>query len=140
MISLDSIKAKLKKIAVSEGKQFDYLLTLYVIERMIYRISISKYSDKFILKGGLLMYTILDEKARVTKAVDLLAKEFDNSIENISRVFHEIIGIEADDAIKFDIDSLTAEKIKEDADYEGVRIKIVAYLDRTRKVLQMDIM
>lgn len=140
MISPDSIKAKLKKIAVSEGKQFDYLLTLYVIERMIYRISISKYSDKFILKGGLLMYTILDEKARVTKAVDLLAKEFDNSIENISRVFHEIIGIEADDAIKFDIDSLTAEKIKEDADYEGVRIKIVAYLDRTRKVLQMDIM
>lgn len=140
MISPDSIKAKLKKIAVSEGKQFDYLLTLYVIERMIYRISISKYSDKFILKGGLLMYTILDEKARVTKDVDLLAKEFDNSIENISRVFHEIIGIEADDAIKFDIDSLTAEKIKEDADYEGVRIKIVAYLDRTRKVLQMDIM
>ena len=135
----DSIKAKLKNIAVKEGKQFDYLLTLYLIERLLYRISISKYADKFILKGGVLLYIVLEEKARAIKDIDMLARQVNNSLESVEAIFKSVCKIKEDDAIDFDLNTLTVEKIKEDADYEGVRVKVTAFLDRTKKVLQMDI-
>lgn len=135
----DSIKAKLKNIAVKEGKQYDYLLTLYLIERLLYRISISEYADKFVLKGGVLLYIVLEEKARATKDIDMLARKLNNSLENIEAIFKSVCEIKVDDAMEFDLNTLTVEKIKEDADYEGVRVKVTAFLDRTKKVLQMDI-
>jgi hypothetical protein len=55
------------------------------------------------------------------------------------RVFRNICAIEADDAIRFDLDSIAAERIKESADYEGVRIKVTGYLDKSRQVLQFDV-
>jgi Domain of unknown function (DUF1814). len=134
-----SIKEKLKNVAKREGKPFDYLLTLYLIERFLYRLSISRYADKFVLKGGVLLYTILDEKARATKDVDMLARELNNSLENFSDILREICTMESDDALFFDVETLSTERIKEDAAYEGVRVKISAFLDRTKKVLQMDI-
>lgn len=134
-----SIKEKLKNVAKREGKPFDYLLTLYLIERFLYRLSISRYADKFVLKGGVLLYTILDEKARATKDVDMLARELNNSLEDFSDILREICMIESDDALFFDVETLSTERIKEDAAYEGVRVKISAFLDRTKKVLQMDI-
>jgi len=134
-----SIKEKLKNVAKREGKPFDYLLTLYLIERFLYRLSISRYADKFVLKGGVLLYTILDEKARATKDVDMLARELNNSLEDFSDILREICMMESDDALFFDVETLSTERIKEDAAYEGVRVKISAFLDRTKKVLQMDI-
>ena len=134
-----SIKEKLKNVAKREGKPFDYLLTLYLIERFLYRLSISRYADKFVLKGGVLLYTILEEKARATKDVDMLARELTNSLEDFSDILREICMMESDDALFFDVETLSTERIKEDAAYEGVRVKISAFLDRTKKVLQMDI-
>ena len=134
-----SVKEKLKNVAKREGKPFDYLLTLYLIERFLYRLSISRYADKFVLKGGVLLYTILDEKARATKDVDMLARELNNSLENFADILREICMMESGDALFFDVATLSTERIKEDAAYEGVRVKISAFLDRTKKVLQMDI-
>ncbi|MGD9567494.1 MAG: nucleotidyl transferase AbiEii/AbiGii toxin family protein [Sedimentibacter sp.] len=139
MIKPVSIKAKLKNLAVKEAKQFDYLLNLYIVERLLYRISISEYAEKFVLKGGLLLYTILEDKARVTKDIDMLARQLNNSLDNLERIFRIICSINVEDAIKFDLSTLRVERIKEDADYEGVRVKITAFLDKTKKVLQMDI-
>lgn len=139
MRNADSIKAKLKNIAVTQNKQFDYLLMLYFIERLLFRVSISKYRTAFVLKGGLLLYTILDEKARATKDVDFLAREMENTLEELESIFREICTINSDDAVLFDISTLKAERIKEDADYEGVRVKVVAHLDRSKKMLQFDI-
>ena len=139
MSKADSIKMQLKNIAKKEHKQFDYLLMLYMIERLLYRISISNYSNLFVLKGGLLLYTILDEKARATKDIDLLAIQLASTLDSITDIFKEICLIKSDDAIDFDISSITGQRIKEDADYEGVRIKVTAYIDKSRKVLQLDI-
>jgi len=139
MIKPVSIKAKLKNLAIKEGKQFDYLLNLYIIERILYRISKSDYADKFVLKGGLLLYTILEDKARTTKDIDMLARQLNNSLENLETIFINICSIIAEDAIDFDLSTLKVERIKEDADYEGVRVRITAFLDRTKKVLQLDI-
>lgn len=110
-----------------------------MIERLLYRISISDYSNSFVLKGGLLLYTILDEKARVTKDIALLAIQLTNTLDNITDKFKEICSIEIDDAIVFDIDSINAQRINENSDYKGVRIKITAYIEKSRKVLQFDI-
>jgi len=139
MIKPVSIKAKLKKLAIKDGKQFDYLLNLYIIERLLYRLSKSDYADKFVLKGGLLLYIILEYKARTTKDIDMLARQLNNSLENLEIIFRNICSISAEDAIDFDLSTLKVERIKEDADYEGVRVRITAYLDRTKKVLQIDI-
>ena len=106
MTKADSIKAKLKNLAVKEGKQFDYLLMLYFIERLLYRLSISRYANAFVLKGGLLLYTILDEKARATKDVDMLARQLKNTLEEIEKAFKEICSIVADDAVIFDISTI----------------------------------
>jgi hypothetical protein len=56
MISAESVKAKLKKAADSESKDFDYVLMHYFIERLLYRLSVSPYVGNFTLKGGLLLY------------------------------------------------------------------------------------
>jgi len=139
MSKADSIKARLKNLAIAKQEQFDYLLMLYFIERILYRLSISKYGDIFVLKGGLLLYTILDDKARATKDIDLLAKELASTLDGLQQIFKEICSIEADDAIYFDTETISAERIKEDADYEGVRIKVTAFLDKSKKILQFDI-
>lgn len=139
MSNADSIKIKLKKIAIAESKPFDYLLMHYMIERFLYRLSVSSYVNNFILKGGLFLYSVLDNDARTTKDIDFLARQISNIPEELSMVFSEIAVIPSDDAVRFDADTITFERIKEDADYQGVRIKLTGYLDKSRHVLQFDI-
>jgi len=133
------VKAKLKKIADETGKDFGHLLMHYFIERLLYRLSISPYADNFILKGGLLLYTVLEHKARATRDIDFLAQRINNVPDKMLKIFAEIAVLPSDDAVVFDIETLTAERIKEDVEYEGLRIKLTGYLDRSRHVLQFDI-
>lgn len=139
MINPDSIKARLKQLAIKVDKPYDYLMMHYFVERLLYRLSISQYAEQFILKGGMLLYTMLDNDARATKDVDFLAKQLKNTPEELIGIFRKICAIEADDAILFDLDSIAADRIKEDADYEGVRVKVIGYLDKSHHVLQFDI-
>jgi len=134
-----SIRARLKNIADKERKPFDFILMLYLAERLLFRLSISRYSEHFVLKGGLLLYLILNEKARATKDIDLLAKEISGSPDTFRDIFAEISAMTSDDAATYDPDSIIAEKIKEDTDNEGVRIKVIAHLGNARKSLQFDI-
>ena len=138
-VSAESIKAKLKKEADSSAKDFDFLLLHYFIERLLYRLSISPYANNFILKGGLLLYTVLNSRGRATKDIDFLAEKIKNAPDELIRIFTEIATISANDAVSFDTEKITAERIKEDADYQGLRIKLMAYLDRSRHVLHFDI-
>jgi len=134
-----SIRARLKDIADKEHKQFDFILMMFLIERLLFRLSLSRYNEQFVLKGGLLLYLIMNEKARATKDIDLLAKEIASNLTTLRDIFAEVSAIAADDAVTFDSDNITAERIKEDADYEGVRVKITGYLGTMRKSLQFDI-
>ena len=139
MKNADSIKARLRNLAENENKPFDYLLMHYFIERLLFRLSISEYSDNFILKGGLLLYAMLDNDARATRDIDFLARQIENAPEELVRIFSIICSIDTDDAINFDTSTITAQRIKEDADYEGVRIKLTAFLDKSRQILQFDV-
>jgi hypothetical protein len=68
-----------------------------------------------------------------------LARKIENTPDKLIEVFQEICRIPADDAARYDAESVIAERIKEDAEYQGVRIKINVYLDKSRHILQLDI-
>ncbi|MEN8905513.1 MAG: nucleotidyl transferase AbiEii/AbiGii toxin family protein [Clostridiales bacterium] len=135
-----SISARLKNISKGENKGFDFILTLYMIERLIYRLSISGFADNFILKGGLLLYLKLHNNFRPTKDIDLLAKNIKSDMQYVSNIFKEICNFKVeDDGLIFEAKTITFEKIKEEQEYEGVRIKITCFLGKIMKLIQLDI-
>ena len=114
-------------------------MQLYIQERLLLRLSLSKYKNKFLLKGGLLLYSMTEFKGRPTKDIDFLAKNIPNDLDSIESAFKEICSMDIYDGVDFDLENINIQRIKEDADYEGVRIKTVAYIGRARVYLQIDI-
>lgn len=140
MRNTESVKARLKNSAVQSGLTFQETLTYYGLERTIYRISISKYADHFVLKGGIFLYAIYGRKfERATTDIDLLARRISNSSDKMKFVFQEILTQEVDDDLVFDINSVKAEDITEFKEYHGIHISATAFLDRTRIPVGIDI-
>ena len=139
-MNADSVKARLKNFAVSSGCTFQEALVYYGLERTIYRISVSPYADHFVLKGGIFLYAIFDKKyERATTDVDLLARRISNSAKEMKSVFRDIFAQDEDDALIFNLDSVTVEDITEFKEYYGLHVCAVAYLDRTRIPIRIDI-
>ena len=139
-MNADSVKARLKTFAIKNGCTFQEALTYYGLERTIYRISVSKYAEHFVLKGGIFLYAIFDRNyERATTDVDLLAQRISNSSEEMKSVFQDIFSQDIDDALVFDIDSITVDNITEFKEYHGILISAVAYLDRTKIPVVIDI-
>jgi predicted nucleotidyltransferase component of viral defense system len=134
-----SIRATLENISRSKEIDFDALLLRYFQERLLYRIAISEYSDNFVLKGGLLLVYFHIPGTRPTKDIDFLAEELNNDQTELENIFREITKLHFEDGVKFDPSSVSSERIKEDGDYEGIRMKFDATLGQARKRLQMDI-
>jgi len=139
-MNTDSVKAKLKNFAEENGITFQEALIYYGLERTIYRISVSNYSDHFVLKGGIFLYAIYDRKyERVTTDIDLLARRISNSSEEMKSVFQNILLEEVDDALVYDTKSIVVESISEFKDYHGLNVSVTAYLNRTRIPISIDI-
>lgn len=134
-----SVRSKLLQKAKIQGKTFDEIMTLYMLERLLYRLSSSQYSDKFVLKGGLLLCVIFKDVSRTTKDADLLARNIANQLGSIGDIFKEICNTPCADGLTFDANSLQTFRIKEDADYEGVRVNMTCQMGQAKKVLQIDI-
>ena len=84
MTSAISVKDRLKNQAALSGKSIQEALIAYGLERTVYRLSISEYRERFTLKGGIFLYALFNgEFARVTRDIDLLAKNMSNSAEDI---------------------------------------------------------
>ncbi|MFV0363256.1 MAG: nucleotidyl transferase AbiEii/AbiGii toxin family protein [Suipraeoptans sp.] len=140
MINAESVKAKLKNQAPKRGHMLQEALTAYGLERTIYRISISEYVEKFTLKGGIFLYALFEGNfTRATTDIDLLAQKTSNEVENIKKIFNEIFLIEVDDALSYDLDSLDVHSITKVKAYHGVNVSIVAYLDKTKIPISIDI-
>ena len=119
-MNADSVKARLKNFAVSSGCTFQEALVYYGLERTIYRISVSPYADHFVLKGGIFLYAIFDKKyERATTDVDLLARRISNCAKEMKSVFRDIFAQDEDDALIFNLDSVTVEDITEFKEYHG---------------------
>ncbi|MCF6194656.1 MAG: nucleotidyl transferase AbiEii/AbiGii toxin family protein [Kangiellaceae bacterium] len=135
-----STRQKLLNKARKDQRPFAELLQYFAMERFLYRLSQSKYKDKFILKGALALLAWNAPTVRPTKDIDLLG-EFDNDVEVITQVISEICkqDIEPDDGLTFDMKTITGIKIKEDADYQGVRVRFLSFLDTAKVTMQIDI-
>ena len=138
--SAASVKARLMNRGKATGKTMQELLVAYGLERTIYRLSVSPYAENFTLKGGIFLYALFDgDYARATVDIDLLAQRIGNDTEKMKQVFTEIFSIETEDPLRFDFDSLDVHTITEFKDYHGVNASIMAYLDRTRIAISIDI-
>ena len=134
-----SVRARLLDKARAEGLAFNQVLQRYAMERFLYRLSVSDYADSFYLKGALLFWVWDLSERRTTMDIDLLGF-MDNSLEEVERAFREICALDVqDDGLLFDMDTLRVQRIKEDADYEGVRITFRAELDTAMIAMQVDI-
>lgn len=104
-----SVRAKLMNIARAEKIDFDFLLLRYFQERFLYRLAISEFSDRFILKGGLLLICLKMPRSRPTKDIDFLAKEIKNDPVELEYIFKSITAISCNDGVKFISLSLISE-------------------------------
>lgn len=135
-----SIRQKLLNKARKDQRPFAELLQYYAMERFLYRLAKSKYKDKFILKGALALLVWEAPMARPTKDIDLLGN-FDNNVEVMTQLVKEICTqkVESADGLIFDVNSVAGVKIKEDAHYQGVRVRFLSYLDAAKVTMQIDI-
>jgi predicted nucleotidyltransferase component of viral defense system len=140
MTNAISVKDRLKKQAIEDGKTMQDKLVTFGLERTIYRLSVSSYAERFTLKGGIFLYALFDgEYARATMDIDLLAQRIPNDAEEMNKVFNDIFSIECDDALRFDLNTLDVINITEFKEYHGVNVSIMGYLDRTKVPVSIDI-
>ena len=140
MTSAASVKARLKNLAVAEGKSLQELVTVYGLERTVDRLSKSDYNERFSLKGGIFLYALFKgDFVRATSDIDLLARNVPNNVENIKKIFEGVFSIECDDALRYDLSTLHVKEIVEAKEYHGVNVSITAYLDGTRVPVSIDI-
>ncbi len=134
-----SIRQKLFNYSKTNHRRFDEVLTNYAIERFLYRLSSSQYSDKYVLKGALLLRIWNSTYSRPTKDIDLLGKT-KNSERNIIFQFKKILSTPVEeDGIIFDANSISTKKIKETSSYQGIRVFFTGFLDRAKIRMQIDI-
>lgn len=133
-----SIRARLKQHADATRQDFNLTLTHFALERLLYRLSVSRHSGNYLLKGALLFSLWHDHPHRPTRDADLLGFGPDDAA-TAAAVFQEISQVEAEDGILFDAGSVTAAEIRKEAGYGGVRVDLQARLDGARIALQVDI-
>ena len=134
-----SVRQRLLNIAHRTGDDFGLVLTRYALERLLYRLSQSKYRDQFVLKGAMLIQVWTHQPHRPTRDLDLLGRG-DSSLEHCQAVFRELCQLSVeDDGLIFSAETVNAEKIKEEQDYEGARVKFIALLENARIAVQVDV-
>jgi len=133
-----SVRARLKNRADLSAQDFNLTLTKFGLERLLYRLSISRHANHYLLKGALLFSLWYQQPHRPTRDADLLGYGPDD-IESAIAAFREICSVDADDGLNFDLASIAGSEIRKDSGYGGVRIDLRATLDGARIPLQVDI-
>ena len=133
-----SIRQRLKNHAKESGESFNLILVRFGLERLLYRITATQPKDLFVLKGGALFYCWTEKLHRPTRDIDLLGTG-DPSPERFLEIFTEVISADCEDGLLFNKDSLMVDTMKDDQQYSGLRVSLVAYLENARINLQIDI-
>ncbi len=131
------IKDKLKNIAVKRNLDFNTLLRLYMYDRFIERLAVSKYRDNFILKGGFYLSTLFGVESRSTKDIDTAIKDANFTKENVEEMIQSIIAIDICDGAV--ISFVEIGNIREEDQYGGFRVVLNVKVDTIRENLQIDI-
>jgi hypothetical protein len=126
-----------QKLARSTGGDVQELLTLYALEGLLARVADSSSRDDFVLKGGVLLAAF--SLRRPTKDIDLQATRLPNDIDSVLESIRTIAAIELDDGLAYDPQTISAQTIREDDDYVGVRVRLVGGLGRSRLTVGVDV-
>ena len=133
-----SVRQRLLNLAHARGQPMELLLTRYALERLLHRLSLSPHRERFVLKGAMLLATWFDEPHRATRDVDLLG--FGDAAEDaLLATFREIMAVEVDDEVSFDLKGLRIEAIREEVEYGGSRLRTTAALAGARIPITVDI-
>lgn len=133
----DSLKAKVYNLAKQTNIPNKYLIQNFMFETLLKRISKSKYKDKFIIKGGLLLSSIFGVNLRSTMDLDTTIKGLPLNRETITKVINEIISIDVEDNIKLEIENV--KDIREEELYSGFEVNLKAEFDGLKTNLMIDI-
>jgi len=133
-----SVRARLLNLARERGQALELLLTRYALERLLHRLGLSRYRERFVLKGAMLLAVWIDDPTRATRDVDLLGFG-DPSPEAILAAFREIVSIVVNDGLAFDAESMRLDAIREQLEYGGVRLRTTALLAGARIRAAIDI-
>lgn len=134
-----SVRQKILNRARNDHRPFSELMQYYAMERFLYRLSKSTHVNRFILKGALMLRAWHAPEFRPTMDIDMLGKTSNDETSIVTQI-REILAIQVEpDGLTFDSSSIQSERITEDADYEGIRIRFKGTLDSARIHMQIDI-
>lgn len=133
-----SVRARLLNVAKATGTDFNLVLVRFALERLLFRLSTSAHSDRFVLKGALLFTLWYDLPHRATRDADLLGFG-PSDTGSMASVFRDIASVAVDDGIVFDPTSVRVGVIRKDAGYGGVRVTLNGKLANARCVAQVDV-
>lgn len=133
-----SVRARLLNIARDQGQTFNFVLNRYAIERLLYRLSQSQHADRFVLKGATLLMTWFDEPFRGTQDLDLLGYG-DPDPDAVLALFRDILAIDDQDGVQFDVAAARIDRIREEVEYGGVRIRTIAEIGGAQVPVSVDI-
>lgn len=134
-----SVRARLTNIAQQQGDVVDRAFLRFAIERLLYRLSISEHRNSFVLKGAMLFALWAPVPYRSTGDLDLLGQG-DPAPERMAEIFKVVCQVDVDDdGLVFDPRSIRGERMREDEEYSGVRLRMRAKLGVARMALQIDI-
>ena len=134
-----SIKQKLLNLARSEGVDFQVILTKYTLERFLARLTESEFKDEFVLKGAMLFQIWSETSNRATRDLDFLSFGSNEIVELLGKIKQICLISISEDGLTFKLDEVTGERIKKEQEYEGVRLHIPAFLERTKIALRIDV-
>lgn len=134
-----SVKARLANVAREQREDFQELLSRFGRERLLYRLSVSEYRERFVLKGALLFAYWTGAPHRPTRDMDLLSYG-DPDIALLEKMFRDLCAVQVQpDGLVFQPDSVNGERIKDAEKYEGVRLHMTALLEKSRIPMQIDV-
>jgi predicted nucleotidyltransferase component of viral defense system len=134
-----SVRQRLMNIARQQKEAFDLVLIRYALERLLYRLSQTHHHDRFVLKGAMLFQIWSGQIHRPTRDLDLLGQG-SPSPTDFEQIFRDVCNQEVDDdGLEFRGETIRAEQMKEDEEYQGLRLKLEARLAAARIPIQIDI-
>jgi len=134
-----SVRQRLLNIARDNSRPFNEVLQYFAMERFLYRLGRSDHGRKFILKGALMLVAWEAPLARSTKDIDLLGR-MNNTIEDVVDAIKAACSLKViPDGLLFDVKSVVGQRIAEEADYEGVRVRFRGNLGNARITMQVDV-
>lgn len=131
------LKGRLKNLATQHHADARTLMRLYMMERFLERISASDYRDNFVIKGGILVTSLIGVALRSTMDIDTTIKNLNLSDEDIRRIVDEIGTIDLQDDVKFQVKQLS--RVMDEMDYPGIRVTMNAFLGNMPVPMKIDI-